>query len=471
MRVESSDPDATERSAGTGSSRRFALWLLAATTLGLVVRLIFIFRYKWDQGIGGDAAYYHYQANALAKGLGFVDPWSWALRKTGVYPGAEHPPLYTIFLSIPSALGFDTFRQHILAGGILGSLTCTMVGLAGRAVAGARVGIIAAFLAAIYANLWVSDALVLSETIAAISVAGVVWLAYRFWRDPSVRNAAFFGLACGLVALSRAEIVFYLPIVALPLALRAAGLDTKQRLIRLGAMALLTAVPVMPWVAYNLSRFHDPVTLSTGGDFTLANTYCETTFYGERVGWWDLTCMADRWKRPGDESQVAAKFRQDGLDYLDAHLGRLPVVLAARVGRMWELYRPIQKLSWDSFEQGRNPNEVTWLALGQFYVLAVLAIAGLVMLRRRKTIIYPLIGLAISSTLAAMIAFGNTRYRVPAEITLVIGAAVALSRLYDRWRPSRQGDAPLPAVDSDDSGGQTSLVSSRVVASKDVESV
>lgn len=471
MRAESPESDAPAPDSGPGrfgpsASRTFALWLLAATLVGLAVRLFFIFRYKYDQGIGGDSAYYHYQANALAQGLGFVDPWSWAVRKTGTFPGAEHPPLYTIFLAIPSSLGFDTFRQHIVAGGILGAFTVPMVGIAGRSVAGARVGIIAAFLAAVYANLWVNDALVLSETITALSVAFVVWLAYKFWRDPTMANAAWFGLACGFVALTRAEIVFYLPIVALPLALRARGLVTKERLQRLGAMALLTALPVVPWVGYNLTRFEEPVTLSTGGDFTLANTYCDSTFYGERLGWWDLRCMADRWKRPGDESEVSAKFREDGLDYLKDHLGRFPVVVAARVGRMWELYRPFQKLDFDSFEQGRSPNEVTRIALAQFYVLAALAIAGLVMLRRKKTIIYPLVGLAISSTLAAMIAFGNTRYRVPAEIMLVIAAAVPLARLVDvvRARRGRPGDQP-------DAGGQTSEVSSRVRASKDSDSV
>ena len=175
--------------------------------------------------------------------------------------------------------------------------------------------------------------------------------------------------------------------------------------------------------------------------------------------------MADRWKRPGDESQVSAKFREDGLNYLKDHVDRFPVVVAARVGRMWELYRPFQKLKFDSFEQGRSPTEVVKIALGQFYFLALLAIVGLVMLRRKKTIIYPLVGLAVSSTLAAMIAFGNTRYRVPAEILLVIAAAVPLARLFEvvtERRRVRRDQAD---------GGQTSEVSSSVRASNDLDTV
>jgi 4-amino-4-deoxy-L-arabinose transferase-like glycosyltransferase len=457
MRAESPPEVARADSGSTDALSTFCYWMLGAIALGLAVRFGYAYGFKWDQplavapfgGLGGDAGYYHFQANAIADGLWFVDPWSWALRHTGVHPGAEHPPMYTLFLAIPSSLGFQTFREHVISGVLLGSLTCGVVGFAGRAVAGRRVGIVAAFLAAVYANLWINDALVMSETITAMLAAFVVWFGYRFWRDPSMRWALLFGFACGLAALSRAEFAFFFPIVALPLAIRARGLDTRERVKRVAAIVLMAALPVMPWVGFNIARFNQPVTLSTGGDFTLANTYCDATFYGDRIGWWDLRCMGDRWARPGDESDVSKSFRQDGLDYLGDHLGRFPVVVAARIGRMWDLYDPIQTLRFDSFEQGRSPNTVTRIALAQFYVLTVLAIVGLVMLRRRKVIIYPLIGLAVTCTIAAMIAFGGTRYRVPAEIAIVIAAAVPLTALLDRWFPQRRGVPPTTSDEPD----------------------
>ena len=470
MRVES-PPDAPPSPAESTESmdpgggarddlRTFCYWMLGAVALGLMVRLAYVYGWKWDQplavanshGFGGDAGYYHTQANAIAEGLWFVDPWSWAFRKTGVLPGAEHPPLYTLFLSIPSSLGFQTFREHVVAGTILGSITCGVTGFAGRAVAGRRVGIIAAFLAAVYANLWINDALVMSETITALLAAFVIWFAYRFWREPTMRNALLFGFSCGLAALTRAEFVFFFPIVALPLVIRARGLATPERVKRGVAIVCLAALPVLPWVIFNMVRFNNPVTLSTGGDFTLSNTYCPTTFHGDKLGWWDLTCMDDRWAIKGDESDQANHFREEGLDYLSDNLGRFPVVLAARVGRMWEVYRPFQKLNLDSFEQGRNPFAVTQIALAQFYVLFILAVVGLVMLRRRKTIIYPLIGLAITCTIAAMIAFGGTRYRVPAEIAIVIAAAVPLAALLDRWFPPRRGATPTGGEEPADGG-------------------
>ena len=147
------------------SARRFWWWLGAAIALGLALRFAYALHYKWDQPVGGDAFYYHWQARLIARGEWFVGPHEFAA--FGRLRGhAEHPPLFTLFLTIPSFLGFKTFHQHMIASCILGSSTIAVIGLAGRRIAGPIVGIVAAFLAAVYAHLWLNDALVVSETIA-----------------------------------------------------------------------------------------------------------------------------------------------------------------------------------------------------------------------------------------------------------------------------------------------------------------
>jgi 4-amino-4-deoxy-L-arabinose transferase-like glycosyltransferase len=423
-------------------SRRFYYWLAGAAALGLGVRLLYAVHDKWNQTVTGDAGYFYYQARAISQGHWFIDPYRWQWLHQGYHPGAEHPPLYTLFLTIPDLLGFGTFREAMIASAILGTCTVVVIGLVGRVIGGNRLGIVAAVLAAIYANLWINDGLVVSETMAALMIAALVLYAYKFWKQPTWANAALLGLFSGLAALTRAEVVLLFPLIAVPLVWKARGLDLKPRLQRLGLIAIVAALPVLPWVGYNLTRFDHPVTLSTGADFTLANTNCATTYYGPRVGWWDARCLANRYTNKGDESTVALHFRNQGLKYIDHHKGRVPVVVAARIGRMWELYGPIQKLPWDDFEQGRGPRWITKLALGSYYALAILAIVGLVMLRRKKTIIYPLISLAVISTVAAVLAFGNTRYRTPAEVAIVLAAAVPLTALLDRWRPPHAAAGP-----------------------------
>ena len=61
-----------------------------------------------------------------------------------------------------------------------------LCGYAGREMAGRRVGLIAALLVAVYPNLWMSDELGLSEALSPVLVALVLWMAYRFWKRPTM---------------------------------------------------------------------------------------------------------------------------------------------------------------------------------------------------------------------------------------------------------------------------------------------
>ena len=51
-------------------------------------------------------------------------------------------------------------------------------------------------------------------------------------------------------------------------------------------------------------------------------------------------------------------------------------------------------------------------------------------------------------TVTAALAFGTTRYRVPADVALVVAAGVGVAALLSRWRaPSGQDGAPETEVD------------------------
>ena len=154
-------------------------------------------------------------------------------------------------------------------------------------------------------------------------------------------------------------------------------------------------------------------------------------------------------------------YRHRGLDYIKGHLDRFPVVVAARIGRMWELFHPgspwgpvhfNQKISLD-FIEGRELI-ASRIALAQFYVLAPLAIVGGVVLFRRKVTIAPFVALPIIATFAGVIAFGNTRYRSPAEIAIVGLSAVAIDAMLSAWsrrraRRRQPSDPDAPPEESD----------------------
>jgi len=123
-------PDVTEEphEPEVRASRRFGWGLFAIAVGGFLVRLAAVATIGRTDPTGGDGFYYHQQANFLAKGHWFVDPYVW--RTTGrLVPGNAHPPLWTIWLAISSVLGGTSYRAHKTMACLAGALLVVAIGL------------------------------------------------------------------------------------------------------------------------------------------------------------------------------------------------------------------------------------------------------------------------------------------------------------------------------------------------------
>src|SRR5206468_615782 len=142
-------------------------WLLAVAALALAVRVAYVVFARRNYVPGGDAFYYHAGANLLVDGKGFVEPF--------LYPqyrlqSAEHPPLYLLYLAVPSLLGMRSPLTQMLWTCVAGTATVVVVGLAAREIGGRRLAVIAALLAALYPNLWAADGALMAESLAMFFV-------------------------------------------------------------------------------------------------------------------------------------------------------------------------------------------------------------------------------------------------------------------------------------------------------------
>ena len=115
--------------------------------------------------------------------------------------------------------------------------------------------------------------------------------------------------------------------------------------------------------------------------------------------------------RPGVEESVFDKQALDqGSSYIKDHADRLPVVLLARLGRIWEVFRPAQNVELNEFFEQRG-HQASWATLIGYYVMLPFAIGGLVVLRRRRIPIYPFIAIVVAISLTVVLGFPVTRYR------------------------------------------------------------
>jgi hypothetical protein len=73
--------------------------------------------------------------------------------------------------------------------------------------------------------------------------------------------------------------------------------------------------------------------------------------------------------------------------------------------------------------------------LVSLWLLFLPAVAGGVMLHRRKTPIYPLLAFVVTIVIAVALAFGDERYRAGAEVSIVLLAAIGIDGLLRSRRP------------------------------------
>ena len=408
-----------------GDTRRFVRWLALVGLVALAIRVVYVLTVATHNPGFGDGFYYHEQANLLAAGKGFANPFLYTIDGS-VVPTAIHPPLFSMVLSIPSFLGLQSFLAHKLMSCLIGTALVVAIGVLGRRIGGDRVGLIAAGAAAIYPNLWAIDGILLPEGLFALTVVLVVLATYRFLDRPGVGRAVLLGGMLGLALLVRGEAIFLLATIALIVAIVIRDRGWRTVLGLLAAIVATTLLVVSPWLIRNETRFERPVAFSTNSGDVLAQSNCDDTYYGPTIGYWSYRCSAQI-PVSGDESQQANQRTQTALDYIRAHRSRVPVVVAARVGRLWDVYQPITNTELSTIE-GRDIN-VSRAGLAMYAVLVPFALLGFVVLRRRRRPrLAPLLAPVLMVTITAMTSYGEIRFRAAAEATIVVLAALACRR-------------------------------------------
>jgi 4-amino-4-deoxy-L-arabinose transferase-like glycosyltransferase len=409
---------------GPVRSRPFWTTLIGITLFGLGFRVGYVLLVtRHENSKVYDALWYGVTANGLAQGQFFRTPF-------GTAPTAAHPPMTTLVLglvTIVSGVHKDDVIQRLTMV-VLGAGVVLFVGLLGRAVAGPWVGIVAAALAALYPNFWIPNGILMSETLAMLMMALILLAVVRLVRAPSWFGAVLLGVACGAEALVRAELILFVPFLLLPAALTARRASLRRRIGLAGVGVAAVLVVLAPWVGRNLATFKDDTYISTGDGLALLGSNCPQAYSGQGLGAWHINCVAGI--NANDESVKSALLQHAAIQYAEHHAGRLPVVVLARVGRLWDFYEPLQMVNID-VNEGR-PVPAARAGLIVYYALLPFAVAGIVVLRRRRLAQWFLLVPAGVLTVVSALYYGTVRFRAPFEVCLVVLAAPAIV-LSVRW--------------------------------------
>ncbi|HEV3212883.1 MAG TPA: glycosyltransferase family 39 protein [Acidimicrobiales bacterium] len=416
------------------SPARFSSSLLLVGLGGLALRLVLgRFEPLPPTGLVADETWYVRVAHSVVNGKGFVWP---------VKPFAQtalHGPL-TVLLLAPATLlqpyGYTAQRATMA---LVGALGVVVIGLVGRELAGPRVGVAAAVVAALYPGLWVNDLVATSESPAVLLLAVVLFLSLRVRRDPATGTLVGLGLALGLLALDRGELAILGVLLAVPAIVAVARTSAApaatavRALLVVGVLAVLV---VVPWSAYNQVRFHQTVPISTDLGQTLVGANCPQSYYGPLTGYNGDTCFLavlyayHNLPAPqrATEADADRYFRHAATTYAVHHWHRWPVVGLLREAWLWSVWRPAWTVRMASVYLGR-PAWIAWSQIVGFWLLTPLALYGFVLARRRRIPVAPLVTLVAFAAAVGLLVVGNLRYRLPAELAWVLLAAIAVDRL------------------------------------------
>ncbi|MBN2370242.1 MAG: glycosyltransferase family 39 protein [Vicinamibacteria bacterium] len=226
------------------------------TLLGLAARLAFLVLEPAADLVGDERAWTQWAEWIAYPRTGFSP-----LRFRLIY----RPPLYVYFIAlIESFLGSLTAVKIIQA--LVSSLLVPAVGRIGSRVFGARAGVVAALIAALYPELVWFSVHFWSETVFLILL---MWAFERLVAADSERGglaALTAGLLWGLATLTRETTLYFTPVAATWLALSRIRKQGRRRALLFLAAVVLA---VLPWTARNWLLFRTFVPVSTASGLNL----------------------------------------------------------------------------------------------------------------------------------------------------------------------------------------------------------
>lgn len=406
--------------------------LLAVFGVALAVRVVYVLVLDPKIALVSDAFNYHALGDLIRHGHGYISPTEWLLRHqsraTAVF-GPGHPGL----LALGDLVGLGTVRQQQLFLGAVGSCTPVLTALLGwRVTRNQAVALAAGLIAAVDPLLFGSDGALMSETLFTLLGTAVVVLLVVRRQTPATSSArsawtvVAAGALFGLAVLTRGDGVLLAPFVGVPLLWR------RWREVAL-VMAVAAAV-VMPWIVRNHVRF-DRWVLSTNVGALVNGANCPESFSGAYLGSWSFDC-AYRIELGGNEAVDASRLQQEGVRYARAHASRLPIVVAARVGRGWGVFQPFTQAHREARFEGRVRGSQS-AGIVFTWALVPLALWGVWLLRRRQLTVVPIVGPLLLVTALFAISYGNSRFGELARPSLAVGAAAALVFGVEKLRQSR----------------------------------
>lgn len=360
--------------------------------------------------------------------------------------------IYTVF-------GQDNLYARLFLC-LLGAGTCVIVYRFARDLFGARTGLLAGMIAAIYTGLFLYDGWLYTEALYTFCVTGFTYALYRLqkstlsraersaevgiplWRRLwqgilAHRWEVVCGLLIGAATLTRPNGLVLLGIVALwaVIVIWAHRRPLRETLRSVVLITVLAVAFVAPWTARNYFVAHAFIPVETGLGEVLLGAYNDSVT-GSKPGPLGNWAPSQGALNHDNVRYTPAMDHEDtfrALSWMAAHPAYVPYLWVLHLGQMWIPYSPSAGLPIEEFRH-RVSSQALWTLINvESIPIFLLAATGLLLTwRRRKVELAPVYLVIGSTVLLNVLLYSLIRFRAPIEPLLVILAAACLTMI--PWR-------------------------------------
>lgn len=412
-------------------------WIVVALVLvAVALRVVYVLQQQASPFFSAplmDALYHYEWAQALADGEEFQE---------GPFFRA---PLYPWFLGTVLRFFGEGFLLPRLIQCLFGGATTLLVFLVARRAFGDRAAVVAALFTAVNWVLIYFDGELLIPTLAIPLNLLALWFSLDLTEKPTPRKIGLAGMAWGLAALARPNVLLFMPFLFGWLVLRQRPMWRRglvQGLILSGAVL----VPIIPITTYNLLVGQDRVLVSSQAGVNLwignnpASDGSTAIVPGTRPGWWegyhDAIALAEHAEgRELKPSEVSAHYSGKAWDYLVGEPGKsIPHLF-------WKF-----RLFFSDWELGNNQDvhffahrygAVVRFLPPSFGLLLPLGLVGLALSWPSRRRSFPLWGFFLTYVASVLLFFVCARYRAPVLPLLAIFSGHGLVVAFDALRARR----------------------------------
>lgn len=317
-------PSVTPNARAWESPRGWALSLALISTVAVAARAAYVLWVLGPVRSGLDAIWYQLQGGSILAGTGYVVPTS--LFEGELTPTAAFPPVYPAYQALWQWMFGPGATAVRMAGVVPGVVTVVLVAILGRALADARVGLLAAGAVALSPTLVAADSSTMSENLTVPLVLAALVLAHRvLTKGIGWTSVIALGAVCGVAVLTRQDLALIVVLVALPAVLASAGTGMRARLSAAALVVLVVVAVVGPWMWRNHRAVGTYAVSTISPSSALAGSNCDATFGGPDPAKWAGGPLKDK---PRKIAMIAA----EGTEQNDAPIEMFTSILAEDYG-------------------------------------------------------------------------------------------------------------------------------------------